>query len=157
MTLYLMNLFDFLNIGIEFGFITFLLEDPNHYNLSKEKTGEVAGIANMWSEVFIIIEGIILGLFMDSVGRKIPLVGSFIVLTGVLIALPLFKNWYPYYIILRSLFGMAAILPANMPLTQDYISKKSLGLTTGYTHIIGMITSLLISNLLYRLIDVVSD
>ena len=57
-----------------------------------------------------------------------PLVTAYIVVGISFIMIPVFKNLYPEFLILRALIGFGTMVGMNMPLTPDYVQRNSMGL-----------------------------
>ena len=104
-----------------YGFVTFILEDPLYYNLTKQEVGANTGYIGFFAEAWVIALQMGIGIITDTFGRKIPLVIGLVV-AGVCISLiPVFHTIYPSYLILRTLIGVGTIIPVNIPLLPDYV------------------------------------
>ena len=116
-----MKFINLIAMSVIYSFVTFILEDPNYYNLSSDEVGANLGYIGMISEVFVIVLELFMGVIIDTIGRKAPLVIGLIIAGVATAAIPLFKSLYPGYLILRILIGMGTIIPVNIPLLPDYV------------------------------------
>ena len=132
------------------------MEDPEYYNLDKKEVGKDLGYIGSWSEAFVIIQSLYMGLIIDTFGRKTPVVMSLIISGACFIAIPMCKVLYPDFLILRCLIGMGAVVIMNIPLVPDYVQKESMGLANAYSQFMITCGFLFSSTGLYsidRLID----
>lgn len=75
-------------------------------------------------------------MLFDTIGRKL-LISIGIALCGISIALiPLFKQVYPYFLILRILISVGLIPAVNNPLLPDYVVVSSQGRGSAYMSIL---------------------
>ena len=123
----------FVSLGVFIGFVTFILEDPNYYNLDKSEIGKDLGYIGFWAEGVTVIQGLYMGLVVDAFGRKIPIVLCFLVTGACFIAVPMCRSLYPSYLIIRCLISMGTMVFINIPLVPDYVQKESMGLATAYS------------------------
>lgn len=127
---YLMNFWLFVMLGAVLGFMAIILEDPDYYNIDKTQLGKQLGNISMICEAVVIAEELVMGVIVDTFGRKIPLLTGWLV-AGIGFALvPMFKSLYPSFLIVRMLIYCGLIVGANIPLLPDYIQKESMGLAT---------------------------
>lgn len=119
-------------MGIIYGFVTFILEDPNFYNLSKTEAAESMGFIGMLSEVANIIAELMMGLIINIFGRKKPLILVLVTAGFSTAAIPLFTELYPWFCIFRILINLGAAISGNIPLLPDYVQKESLGKANAY-------------------------
>ena len=110
LTFYFISFCTFIMIGLGLSFVSFILEDPDYYNISSKEIGSKLAPINMWGEAITILQSMYLGPVIDAYGRKIPLVLGFMVGGIATGTLPLFNKLYPWYFILSSLRVMAAFI-----------------------------------------------
>ena len=113
-------------------FVTFILEDPNYYDLSKKEVAANMGNIGMISEICTLVLQIFAGVLIDMFGRKVPLVIGFGITGLAMGCIPLFKSLYPGYLMLRILIGMGSSIGANIPLIPDYVHIDFVGLANSY-------------------------
>jgi len=94
-TLLLIQLVNFIALGVIYSFVTFILEDPNYYNLTSSEVGANLGYNGSIAEVAVIILELFIGVILDTFGRKVPLVVGFVVSGIALLSIPLLHELYP--------------------------------------------------------------
>ena len=119
-------------VGIIYGFVTFILEDPDYYNLTQDQAGQSMGYVGMISEAFTVLLEMVMGLITDLFGRKYPIFISFLLMGMATAAIPLFTAIYPWFCICRTFINFGIVIAANMPLLPDYVDKDSLVLANSY-------------------------
>ena len=134
-----------------FSFVTFILEDPKYYNLSKKEVGEELGYIGMVAEACVMVLELFIGIIIDAFGRKIPVITGLTVAGICLILVPIASTLYPSFLILRCLIGMGTIISINIPLLPDYVHKESLGMASAYSsnaiNVVNLITNFLLLDL----------
>jgi len=113
-------------------FVTFILEDPNYYNLSKKEVAANMGTIGMISETINVFFQLVAGVLIDTFGRKVPLIIGFMVAGAAMGCIPLFTSLYPGYLMLRTLIGLGITVGQNIPLIPDYVHKDFVGIANGY-------------------------
>ena len=106
-------------------YVTFILEDPNYYNVSSDELAGQLGKINSIAEIAVIIQDFYMGLIFDAFGRKVPLIIGICIISICIFCIPLFSTLIPAYCILRILIGLGIIIALNVPLLPDYIQKNS--------------------------------
>mmetsp|Transcript_25367 Transcript_25367/g.17924 ORF Transcript_25367/g.17924 Transcript_25367/m.17924 type:complete len:194 (+) Transcript_25367:28-609(+) len=102
-------------------FMVFIIESPDFYDVSPDEAGQLLGNIGFYAELIAIVEGICIGMLFDIIGRRV-LICIGVALCGIAIALvPLFKQVYPYFLILRILISVGCIPAVNNPLLPDYV------------------------------------
>lgn len=124
-------------------FSPFILEDPNYYNVPKDKVGRMMGNIGFVTQVCVILGDLSLGTIMDVFGRKMPTCIGIIIASTALIAIPYGTQPYVTFLILRTLVSVGLTPSTNIPLMPDYVYPESLGLAGAYTSCIATIGLLL--------------
>lgn len=114
------------------GFISFILRDPNYYNVAKDDVGTVLGQVGFYAELLIIALEMFVGPIFDLFGRKKVIVLGQIVSGFALFAFPLFKKVWPWFFVCKSLTNMGTTVTLIAPLTPDYFGYESLGLAGAF-------------------------
>ena len=118
---YILIFFTTVVTNIVNSFVTFILEDSEYYNLTKDEVALNMGRIGMISEVFVIVLQIFMGILVDIFGRKWPLVIGFAIAGIAVGVIPLFTELYPWYLIIRILIGTGIVIGTNIPLIPDYV------------------------------------
>ena len=108
-------------LGAVLGFMAIILEDPNYYNIDKTLLGKELGNISMICEAVVIAEELVMGVIVDTFGRKIPLLTGWLVAGLAFATVPLFTSLYPSFLIVRMLIYCGLIVGANIPLLPDYV------------------------------------
>jgi MFS family permease len=109
------------SIAVVLGFSTFILTDPEYYNISKDDIGEVMGTVGTIDEFFVICLDLACGPIFDLIGRKWPIVIG-IFLGGISMCLiPMFTSIYPWFLICRIIIHCGGMVYLNVPLLPDYV------------------------------------
>jgi MFS family permease len=108
-------------LGAVLGFMAIILEDPNYYNIDKTLLGKELGNISMICEAVVIAEELVMGVIVDTFGRKIPLLTGWLVAGLAFATVPLFTSLYPAFLIVRMLIYCGLIVGANIPLLPDYV------------------------------------
>jgi len=117
-------------------FMVFIIESPDFYDVPSDKAGQELGNIGFYAEILAIVEGIFIGMLFDTIGRRL-LISLGIALCGISIALiPLFKQVYPFFLILRILISVGLIPAVNNPLLPDYVVVSSQGRGSAYMSIL---------------------
>ena len=111
----------------------------------------------MYTEIFTLVQEIYLGVLIDTLGRKLPLVLAYLMIGVCFILIPVFKDLYPQFLILRALIGFGTMVGMNMPLTPDYVQRKSMGLAQAYIQTTIGLGFLFSSSGMYTLARIVDD
>jgi len=90
-TVLLIQFTNYIALGIIYTFVTFILEDPNYYNLSASEVGANLGFIGSIAEICVIILEMFMGVILDTFGRKVPLVIGFLVSGASILSIPLFN------------------------------------------------------------------
>ena len=128
---YLMQFVVFICLSFVLSFVTYILTDPNYYNINIDDIGKLLGQISGIAELFVIVESIFMGPIFDKFGRKIPIVIGFAVTAVAIGAIPLFKTLYPGYFVLRVLISLGTTIGLNAPLLPDYVDEGSIGIAYG--------------------------
>ena len=111
----------FVILGAVLGFMAFILEDPAYYNIDKKELGTELGNISMICEACVIAEELIMGIIVDTFGRKVPLLGGWLIAGIAFGVVPLFTSLYPSFLVIRTLIYLGLIVGINIPLLPDYI------------------------------------
>jgi len=88
------------------------------------------------SEATVIVLEFFIGLIFDIFGRKNPLVFGFLMIGIGLIGIPLFKEVYPWFLIMRILISIGAVFGMSVPLLPDYVQKDNMGKAMGIIEVV---------------------
>ena len=61
-------------INFIFSFITEILSNPLVYNQPSDQVPDLIGRIGMYAEICAIIQGLLMGVIIDTLGRKVPLI-----------------------------------------------------------------------------------
>ena len=97
--MYLIIFISFCALMMAMAFISFLIRDPEYYNI--KDVGTVTGDIGLYCEIVVLVFDLCFGSIIDIVGRKGPLIVS-IFSSGLALGLmPMFKTIYPQLLLLR--------------------------------------------------------
>lgn len=77
-----------------------------------------------------------IGLIFDIFGRKKPLVFGFLMIGIGLIGIPLFKQVFPWFLIMRVLISFGGVFGMAVPLLPDYVQKDNMGKAMGVIEVV---------------------
>jgi len=92
---YLVHYFAILCIGSTTGFMLFILEDPDYYNIDKKQLGKELGKISMWGEVLVVMQQAYMGVIVDTFGRKKPILAGLLILGISMALVPCFHDLWP--------------------------------------------------------------
>ena len=104
-----------------------------------------------------MVQGFVIGVVIDTFGRKKPLVFSQVETAIAIAVIPLFKSVYPAFCICRCVLSLGTAMSLNMPLMPDYVDKKSIGLASAYNVIIMNLALIFASSGLYQIASLIKD
>lgn len=61
-------------LTVIYSFVVFILTDPMYYDISAKDIGPVMGTIGMFSEFFVIVADLLIGVIIDTFGRKYILI-----------------------------------------------------------------------------------
>jgi MFS family permease len=144
-------------INFIFSFITEILSNPSAYNQPTDQVPDLIGRIGMYAEICAIIQGLLMGVIIDTLGRKIPLIFGQIEAAIAIAAIPLFTQVYPWFFICRCLISLGTVIAVNMPFLPDYVDKGSIGLANSYGQVIMSSALIFSSTGLYQISAQISD
>ena len=103
----------------------------------------------MYSEICAVLAELMIGVIIDTFGRKSILIIGQLVSAASIGAIPLFKEVYPGYLICRLSCAVGTIIAFIIPLVPDYVKHESIGLASAYIAIVSAISSILSGTILY--------
>ena len=139
------------------GFLTFIISDPKFYNIPEDKVPDIIGRIGCYGEICSLLQGFVIGVIIDTFGRKIPLVFSQIETAVAIAAIPLFKTIYPGFFIARCLLSLGSSMALNMPLMPDYVEEKCVGLASAYMVVLMNLSCILSSSGLYEIASLIDN
>jgi MFS family permease len=132
--------------------VIFLLADPDYFNISPDRLGEVSGLLIFVSMPIAIIGTFFIGYIYDIVGRRLTLFLSFFIGSILTALVPWTSpNVIPWLLILRAAIQLCLCAPASSPLTADYIHKDSIGKGVSMQGVGLVIGEVITMGLLFRL------
>ena len=90
--------------------------------------GQISAIC----EGCIILYELFLGTIFDLFGRKYPLIAGLFIASIGLGVIPLFRELYPSFLILKIMIAVGSVAGIAVPLLPDYVSKPSMNMASGY-------------------------
>jgi len=114
----------------------YLLEDPNYYNIDKNKVGTINGDILFFDLLYLILFIHIYGSLHDVFGSKILIVFGFISMGVSLILYPMAGKIYPNLILVRLIFSNGICAVTTQPLLADYVNHRSKGFGGGIAAVV---------------------
>ena len=127
------------------------------YDQPSDQVPDLIGRIGMYAEICAIIQGLLMGVIIDTLGRKIPLIFGQVEAAVAIAAIPLFKQVYPWFFICRCLISLGTVIAVNMPFLPDYVDKGSIGLANSYGQVIMSSALIFSSTGLYQISAQISD
>lgn len=144
-------------INFIFSFITGILSNPLVYDMPSAEVPDIIGSIGMWAEICALIQGFLMGVMIDTLGRKLPLIFGQLEAAAAIAAIPLFKKVYPWFFICRCMVSLGTAIAVNMPLLPDYVDKDSIGLANAYGQVIMSSALIFSSTGLYQISALADD
>lgn len=98
-----------------------------------------------------------MGIVIDVLGRKIPIIAGTFSMGLATAAVPLFHDVYPSFFLLRVMMSLGAIITLNIPLLPDYVQPESMGLANAYVQVAIPASYILSTTGLYAIVNAVQD
>lgn len=124
---YIMIFISFMSLNFILSFVTFILSDPEYYNLPSEGLGAEMGKIGSIAELCMLVAQPLTGLAFDTVGRKVPVFLGMLMVGLSFLLIPLGRNLYPQFLLLRTLLSFGTIVGLNAPLLPDYVQGPFIG------------------------------
>eukprot|EP00347_Sterkiella_histriomuscorum_P002032 403369737 len=150
-SLYVIQFVTYLIINFMTSFLSYIIQSNDYYNIDEKVVGNVLGTLSFYSEIAVIISDFGIGLLMDLMGRKYPIIiGLFI--SGIsIVVIPYGTQIYPYLCIFKVLVAVGVLPAMNSPLIPDYIEKRSQGLANSYSNIVITFATIISTSLVIQL------
>ena len=101
MTYYLMSFLLSFTLGFLGTFLSYIVKDPDYYNVPKNQAATVMGDTGFYSQLCGLLCDLTIGTVMDLFGRRIPVFVGYMITAGAIIAMPYGTSIYPTFLILR--------------------------------------------------------
>ena len=128
--------------------IIFILQDPDHFNMTSKEAGKEYGDIVFYTHLFIIFgSDIPTGFLVEIFGRRLVIVWG-ILLGSTSIFLLQFPKEIIYLYFIRFGIALSGIPLLVSPLLPDYWKARSRGLANGFAMVMGILGLLMVTKLL---------
>ena len=122
-----MQFITFTTLNFILSFVSFILRDPEYYNVPEDDVAIEMGLIAGYAEMVMVFFQFLLGIIFDVVGRRVPLVLGIALIAVGICCIPLAHDLYPWFLIFRIMLSAGSVVGLNVPLLPDYVDKEYVG------------------------------